>query len=468
MAIQIGSAEGGWTDLDPTQYELLYDFTSPGKKTVTVRHKDIPALTATFDAWVVGLTALTATGPGGYTADLGFDQTSSTYSGEDLTVIKNIHELYIAATSGVTSIADGTVSLTINGTEGSAKTIGLAELPASNTITIVTTLTKGSSTESRTYTLTVERARLLSGDEIFVSGPDADPAGDEDGNGTVEHPYNTVQSALDLIRNSGLQSVDNSYVTIIITGTVTAGSGSNGMVDISGSGYPKKIILRGKSGTEPGVLDASGKNMRVLYIANGNKLELGDDLTLKGGSAYFGGGVRVDGGSFTMSGGYIQGNTSPSDGGGGGVSVDGGGTFTMSGGYIQGNTAFYHSIVGGGPGGGVYVGSGSFTMSGGYIQGNASYNSGYGGGVYVSNSTGNTFTKTGGTIYGDNNTSHDGSNGSTENTASTGNGHAVYLDGGNQRNATSPANHDLYAKFQGGGWTYTNGTIPASNWTDPP
>jgi hypothetical protein len=246
------------------------------------------------------------------------------------------------------------------------------------------------------------------------------------------------------------------------------------MVDISGSGYPK-ILLRGSS-LNPGVLNASGKNKRVLLIANGNNVELGNHLTLRGGSASnFGGGVYISGSTFTMiSGGTISDNTAYGNGGGGGgvyvsggstfimnegtisdnkasggygkgggVSVDGGSTFTMNGGTISDSEAMF--------GGGVCVDGGStFTMSGGYIQGNTAFSNG-GGGVYFWGS--GTFTKTSGTIYGDDNTIHD--NGSTENTATSGNGHAVYLYDGKKRNATSPADPDLYAKYESNAWTYT-------------
>jgi uncharacterized repeat protein (TIGR02543 family) len=126
-------------------------------------------------------------------------------------------------------------------------------------------------------------------------------------------------------------------------------------------------------------------------------------ITASYGSGY-GGGVYVSGGTFAMSGGTISGITASN---GSGVSVSGG-TFAMSGGAISGNTANY--------GGGVYVSSGMFTMSGGEISGNTAN---YGGGVYVSSGT---FIKqSGGVIYGAN------VDDSLKNTASNGNGYAVYV-----------------------------------------
>jgi hypothetical protein len=120
-----------------------------------------------------------------------------------------------------------------------------------------------------------------------------------------------------------------------------------------------------------------------------------------------------------MSGGEISGNTAN---GGGGVGNEG--TLTMKGGKIVGNTASN------GGGGGVNS-KGTFTMEGGEISGNKASSSGGG----VSNSGTFTFTKTGGTIYGDTDTTHTA--GSTENTATNGNGHAVYSATNNRKRDTT-------------------------------
>ena len=112
----------------------------------------------------------------------------------------------------------------------------------------------------------------------------------------------------------------------------------------------------------------------VITIESGGNLMLTDSSSqgagkITGGSADYGGGVYVNGGTFTMSGGSITGNYAWN---GGGVYVDGG-SFTMEGGSITGNYAF--------DGGGVYVFPRStFTMSGGSITGNYAWD---GGGVYV-------------------------------------------------------------------------------------
>jgi hypothetical protein len=187
-----------------------------------------------------------------------------------------------------------------------------------------------------------------------------------------------------------------------------------------------------------------------------------------GGNDGGGGGVYVNSGTFTMSGGTISGNTSRN--GGGGVYVGSNGTFTMSGGTISGNTAspwaggggggvYVHSsgtftmksgeISGNssssydGGGGGVYAG-GTFAMSGGAISGNTAYSSG--GGVYVD--SGSVFTKDyGGVIYG-----ADAAD-SLKNTSEY--GHAVYVSSGSiERNTTAWEGVRLDSEKDGaaGGW----------------
>ena len=119
-------------------------------------------------------------------------------------------------------------------------------------------------------------------------------------------------------------------------------------------------------------------NKQHISVGSGASLTLYDCSTggvLTGGSGSKGGGVYVGGGgTFTMTGGSIAGNTAES---GGGVYVDEGGTFTMEDGSINNNQATS------GGGGGVMVNKGSFTLSGGSITGNATSDAtyGYGGGV---------------------------------------------------------------------------------------
>jgi hypothetical protein len=130
------------------------------------------------------------------------------------------------------------------------------------------------------------------------------------------------------------------------------------------------------------LLKGNASNTAPLVKVDGGHLILKDGAIITGNTngdwAAHGGGVAVNGGTFTMSAGMIinnfAGNGSVSSGWGGGVFVNGG-TFTMSGGIIRNNAT-------GGYGGGVFIHNNSmFTMSGGEISNNQSYD--YGGGVYV-------------------------------------------------------------------------------------
>lgn len=109
---------------------------------------------------------------------------------------------------------------------------------------------------------------------------------------------------------------------------------------------------------------------------------------------YFGGAVRVNGGTLKLAGGVLAGNTAPN---GGGIYAAGSAEITITGGVISGNTANRktsnwenHSESGtyrcGG--GGIYAGENAvITMSGGYITNNVAADTGYfdgGGGVCLS------------------------------------------------------------------------------------
>jgi hypothetical protein len=127
----------------------------------------------------------------------------------------------------------------------------------------------------------------------------------------------------------------------------------------------------------------------ALVTVDGGTLNMGDGVTLENNnnSGSYGGGVYVESGMFTMSGGTISNNTATSTdyGEGGGVYVGEGGEFIMSGGTISYNTATHSN------GGSVHVESSTFTMSGGTVSNNT------GGGVCV---RGSEFTMSYGTISG--------------------------------------------------------------------
>ena len=122
-------------------------------------------------------------------------------------------------------------------------------------------------------------------------------------------------------------------------------------------------------------------NYPVVIVNYNSKLIMNTGSMITGNnnvSNNYGGGVRVNnGGDFEMKDGTITLNQAVR---GGGVYVDGG-TFTQSGGTISSNYATFSNSC---AGGGVYVNSGgSFTMKGGTITANLATSYGYGAGVCV-------------------------------------------------------------------------------------
>jgi hypothetical protein len=145
--------------------------------------------------------------------------------------------------------------------------------------------------------------------------------------------------------------------------------------------------------TEPGA--AVILERKTGFTADMIKVTGSGDLTLQAGT----------GGSLTLDGGHVEAAGSL-------IRVDSG-NLTMNTGVTLRNNKNSAD------GGGVYFAGTSFDMDGGTLSGNQATS---GGGVYVASGT---FTKSGGIIYGDTDTNH--TSGSDENTAASGNGHAVYV-----------------------------------------
>ena len=169
-----------------------------------------------------------------------------------------------------------------------------------------------------------------------------------------------------------------------------------------------------------------------------------------------GGGVHVSKGTFTMSGNaVISGNTA--NGSGGGVCVTDGGTFTMEGGTIGGDTANGNTASGRG-GGGVYVYNSTFTMKNGTISGNSADDSnggdGNGGGVYANGSC--TFTMSGNAAI-------------SGNTAAGSYGGGVYMDDFNGQSIFTMSDNAAIsgntAKSNGGGVCVKYGTFTMNGGT---
>jgi hypothetical protein len=249
-----------------------------------------------------------------------------------------------------------------------------------------------------------------------------------------------VNSGGTLIMESGSKITGNTNTVWDYQYSGSSSSSSGGVFVYGGTFTMNGGAISGNTASASSSYSGGG-----VYVYNGTFTMNGGAIsgnTASASSFYSGGGVYVNYGRFTMSGGVISGNTGYS---GGGMYV-GNGTFTMSGGAISGNT--------GNSGGGMYIGNGTFTMSGGTISGNTGYS---GGGVYVGRTYINgayvdgTFTKeSGGTIYGSD------ASGALKNTASSdARGHAVYVEsGGKKRNSTAGPGVTLNSSLgeAEGGW----------------
>jgi len=185
-----------------------------------------------------------------------------------------------------------------------------------------------------------------------------------------------------------------------------------------------------------------------LYVNGGTYTMQGGTILSNTASGNDGGAVYVYDGTFTMQGGSISGNIAASWGGGVRVSN---GIFILKGGTISGNKANY-------AGGGVYNYRGKFTMEGGTISSNTTRE--YGGGVVIDSN--GTFTKTGGTIYGDD------ADLNLRNTVTSRMGHAVYngRNDGNWRNVTAglAMNTDTYGFWLNDGDVITFPSSFTGNW----
>ena len=211
-----------------------------------------------------------------------------------------------------------------------------------------------------------------------------------------------------------------------------------------GGGVYVRGIFNMHDGTISGNNVSSGSGGGVYVYTSGTFNMNGG--TISGNHARLGGGVYVyQNGSFNMKGGEIRNNQAAngSSGEGGGVYVYGG-TFTMDGGTISGNTAIEN-------GGGVYVDKNSFTMNGGTITNNTA-NAAAGGGVYMYSGS---FTMTGGSITG-NQAGGDG------NGVSIGGSVSCHLSGGAKITGnTGSGTGNLYINGQNADRSITNLTTGA-------
>ena len=239
---------------------------------------------------------------------------------------------------------------------------------------------------------------------------------------------------ISLSRNGPLFQIDNS-VTLILEGTLTLLGRNNNSSYIVQTYERGTLIMNqgvkitGNSYTPGNGICCGGVAVGGTFTMNGGEISgnTKDDRGGGGGVSVWrgtftmndgkisgnvagtntngGGGVYVTGGTFTMNGGEISGNSTVGKYGGGGVLVEEGGTFTMSGGEISANSSGNESDSGGGGGGVCVWRGGTFTMSGGEISGNTLFTFRFYGSTSLRHHgggvlAGGPFTKSGGTITG--------------------------------------------------------------------
>ncbi|MCL2067847.1 MAG: hypothetical protein FWG99_10325, partial [Treponema sp.] len=201
----------------------------------------------------------------------------------------------------------------------------------------------------------------------------------------------------------GAQTLNSGNLTLI-------GLGSVRTISASATGYVLFTVNSGASLTLGSNITIQGLGTSHAYqlisITAGGKLVMKNGSTLTGNTSVVNGGaVRVDGVSavFDMEGGIIHANyVTNASASGGGVCVNNGGTFNMRG-TAEISDNHVTNPYGNGNGGGVFMYEGSFNMEGGTIRANSATGTttATGGGVYYYGSATTTFSKIGGTIYGD-------------------------------------------------------------------
>jgi uncharacterized repeat protein (TIGR02543 family) len=274
---------------------------------------------------------------------------------------------------------------------------------------------------------------------------------------------NNDERKLTLSSNGSLFTVASGYTLTLQNGGTLKGKDANTDALITVSGGTLNIKTGGRI-TEN---SRTGNTGSGVYMANGAINISGgsiDHNILSNSGVIYGGGLCVDAGDLTMTGGAISYNSAVGDAYGGGASLRNSAKMTMSGGIISYNTAGHSAgglhlksnaqitMSGGeisnntatiGGGGGLRLRENAqMTMSGGEISNNNAGNGG--GGVHLIGPGTLQMTMTGGRIV--NNTAHDGS------TVGTGGG--VQLDYGAKltvRSGTITGNKALGTNEEGGG-----------------
>jgi len=361
---------------------------------------------------------------------LGFEN----YVDEMLPEVKFLDDIYASAMATSNVVVTLNQNLTLNTLISlpAPRTLGATVTIRSANPNAPVTITRG--TVGNLFTVPDRTALIL--ENIIIDGGgrgnfivyDNDEEGEADESGNV------------IIAAPPAPQADNNSEGALADGTAAAVPGTLVRVNSGGT-----LIMNNGAVLRNNINSSDGGG---VYIARGGTFTMNGG-EISGNTAQTSGGVMLRDGVFTMNNGKISGNTSRDVGGGVRAPIANG-VFTMNGGEISGNSGTI--------GGGVRLsGRAAFTMKGGRISGNTA--SSDGGGVAIAND-GTVFNLNGGEISG--NTAGRGSgirisagtvnlNGGV--VAEEGRNVAAVVSGTHNLNSASPGNAVIIA------WNRPSGTL---------
>jgi hypothetical protein len=180
------------------------------------------------------------------------------------------------------------------------------------------------------------------------------------------------QAISDANTAAGDDTINFSLSNCPCTITLTSGElsiANNGSLTINGLGANQ--------------LSVSGNNQSRVFSIQQGATAIISGITITGGNARDGGGIRNDGGALTLTNSTVSGNSARSGGG-----IYNGGTTTLTNSTVNSNSATVN-------GGGVYNNNGATTLTNSTVSGNSAY---LGGGIF--NNYGGTTTLTNSTVSG--------------------------------------------------------------------
>jgi uncharacterized repeat protein (TIGR02543 family) len=288
----------------------------------------------------------------------------------------------------------GNLTLTARWTPPTA----IATVPANNVAAAVTRVKLAGAANDGAYTLLLDSTTPIdtASQILNVANRQLTIVGTTGGMSAIQLSSSGSLFTVGAAGQTGIELTLGNNITLVGRTTTAA------LVTVSGGAFimNSNSSVKDQTNTSTASTTNGAAGVRVnsgSFTMNDTSSVTGNESTGSSGTAGRGGGVLVLGGTFTMN---ITSFISNNIGGiGGGVYVDGG-TFTMNNGEISDNTTF--GTLSTGYGGGVYIGSGAFYMIDGTISGNTATNTQGsargGGGVYVENT--GIFIMSGGTISG--------------------------------------------------------------------